>query len=234
MMHHFFNRREVEQRFSEGSWQKVSFAEFSAAMTTNAHPFPCVFAIEGFQEDQLRYVFLDTISVPTLACSLARYLADARQFGTNTSLVVFTRPGPVCPLDHYRSVFWSMLHDLVRIDGQPWPENIPKAMDDPKWEFSFAGEPVFVVCTTPAHIARQSRRSTGFMITFQPRWVFDKILGTAKTTEAAFANITKRLKRYDFIQPSPHLGHYGDPNNREYRQYFLDDDNGTFEYPFEQ
>src|SRR5262249_39725085 len=108
------------------------------------------------------------------------------------------------------------------------------AMDDPKWEFSFAGEPVFVVCTTPAHIARQSRHSTGFMITFQPRWVFDKILRMEKTAEAAFANITNLLKRYDFIQQSPPLGHYGDPNNREYLQYFLDDDNGTFEYPLEQ
>jgi FPC/CPF motif-containing protein YcgG len=93
------------------------------------------------------------------------------------------------------------------------------------WEFSFAGEPIFVVCSTPAHVMRQSRRSSAFMMTFQPRWVFDKILGTEKAAAAAFAKVRERLVPFDTTGPSPLLGHYGNPEGREYSQYFLYDDN---------
>jgi uncharacterized protein len=228
----FFNRHEVAQEFPEGSWESVLFAEFAAALSSAARPFPCIFAVRGFEEDQLRYMFLERVNVPTIACSLERYAANSRQFGPNTSLVVFFRPGAVCPIEHYERLLWSVLDDLVRIDRQPWPENIPTSMDDPGWEFCFAGQPMFVVCTTPAHTARQSRRSTGFTITFQPRWVFDKVLSTPKAADAVFEQINNRVKPYDFAPPSPHLGHYGDPNNREYLQYFLADDNGSFKCPF--
>jgi uncharacterized protein len=230
----FFSRQEVEQQFADGTWQNVLFAELAAVLHSVDRPFPCLFAVRGFEDDQLRYVFLDEPSLPALASSLACYVACARQFGPNTSLVVFTRPGPVCPLDHYKGRFWSVLNGLAQIDGAPWPENIPVSIDEPTWEFCFAGEPIFVVCNTPAHTARQSRRSTSFMMTFQPRWVFDKILSTPRAADAVFAKISARLKRYDFIPPSPHLGHYGHPNNREYLQYVLDDKNEALKCPFTQ
>ena len=95
------------------------------------------------------------------------------------------------------------------------------------WEFSFAGEPIFVVCSTPAHVMRQSRRCSAFTLTFQPRWVFEKILGTEKAASAAFAEVRKRLIPYDSTSPSPLLGRYGATDGREYQQYFLADDNHT-------
>ena len=73
------------------------------------------------------------------------------------------------------------------LDKNAWPAEIPEQVDHPMWEFSFAGEPIFVVCSTPAHVMRQSRRASTFMLTFQPRWVFEKILGTEKAASAAFA-----------------------------------------------
>jgi hypothetical protein len=72
---------------------------------------------------------------------------------------------------------------------------------------------------------RQSRRSSTFMLTFQPRWVFEKILGTEKAASAAFAEVRKRLIPYDSTSPSPLLGRYGNSDGREYQQYFLPDDN---------
>jgi FPC/CPF motif-containing protein YcgG len=103
------------------------------------------------------------------------------------------------------------------------------------WEFSFAGEPIFVVCSTPAHVTRQSRRSSAFTLTFQPRWVFEKILGTEKAAEAAFAEVRKRLIPYDSTPPSPLLGRYGRRDGREYQQYFLYDENhAPPECPFHQ
>jgi FPC/CPF motif-containing protein YcgG len=63
------------------------------------------------------------------------------------------------------------------------------------------------------------------MLTFQPRWVFEKILGTEKAANAAFAEVRKRLIPYDSTSPSPRLGRYGANDGREYQQYFLHDDN---------
>ena len=63
------------------------------------------------------------------------------------------------------------------------------------------------------------------MLTFQPRWVFEKILGTEKAANAAFSEVRKRLIPYDSASPSPHLGRYGAADGREYQQYFLHDDN---------
>ena len=63
------------------------------------------------------------------------------------------------------------------------------------------------------------------MLTFQPRWVFEKILGTEKAAAAAFGQVRERLGPYDSIEPSPVLGRYGSPEKREFRQYFLLDDN---------
>jgi FPC/CPF motif-containing protein YcgG len=128
-------------------------------------------------------------------------------------------------LDAYYRKFWLTLDQLARIDNSPWPADIPEQVDDPMWEFSFAGEPIFVVCSTPAHVMRQSRRSSAFMMTFQPRWVFDRILGTDKAAAAAFAEVRKRLVPFDTTSPSPLLGRYGEPEGREYKQYFLYDDN---------
>ena len=133
-------------------------------------------------------------------------------------------PGRLWPRD-FDAGADQALDQLARMDKNPWPESIPEQIDHPMWEFSFAGEPIFVVCTTPAHVMRQSRRSSAFMLTFQPRWVFDKILGTEKAANAAFAEVRKRLVPYDSTSPSPMLGRYGAGDGREYQQYFLHDDN---------
>ena len=63
------------------------------------------------------------------------------------------------------------------------------------------------------------------MLTFQPRWVFEKILGTEKAAAAAFAEVRKRLIPYDSTGPSPLLGRYGNHEGREHQQYFLHDEN---------
>ena len=168
--------------------------------------------------------FLDPYDIEVLGEQLAHYVAESRSYGSNTSLVVFTRPRPVQTLDAYYRKLWLTLDQLARLDKSPWPADIPEQVDHPMWEFSFAGEPIFVVCTTPAHVMRQSRRSSAFMLTFQPRWVFGN-LGTEKAANAAFAEVRKRLIPYDSTSPSPLLGRYGAADGREYLQYFLHDDN---------
>ena len=221
----YLQKEEVASNYPVSSWQCVLFSEFEAQMSSETRPFPCVFGVAGHRQDQLRYLFLDPYDVEVLGGQLALYISESRSCGPNTSLIVFTRPRPVQTLEAYYRRMWLTLDQLARLDKRPWPEEIPEQIDHPMWEFSFAGEPIFVVCTTPAHVMRQSRRSSAFMLTFQPRWVFEKILGTEKATNAAFAEVRKRLIPYDSTSPSPLLGRYGAADGREYQQYFLHDDN---------
>lgn len=220
------DRTQAAAQHGPASWQRVVLGEFEAQMASEARPFPCTFGVAGFRLDHLRYLFLDPYDIAVLGQQLTLFLREARSFGPNTSLVVFTRPRPVQTLDAYYRKFWLTLDQLARLDGAPWPDAVSRQVDDPAWEFCFGGEPIFVVCNTPAHTLRQSRRSTSFMLTFQPRWVFEKILGTEQAAAKAFGQVRARLAPYDAVAPSPALGRYGDPTVREYRQYFLFDDNG--------
>ena len=147
-------------------------------------------------------------------------------FGKNTSLVVMFRQSEDHGLQPYETSFWALLNALHRLDARPWPRDIPRETDDERWEFSFAGEPLFVVCNTPSHRLRTSRHASNFMITFQPRWVFDGVIGPdAPHSDRIKAEIRRRLAAFDTLDPCPDLGAFGEKGNREWKQYFLHDDN---------
>ncbi|PWR01155.1 hypothetical protein DKT77_18535 [Meridianimarinicoccus roseus] len=232
-MTHFLSRRAVAEQHPEASWQRIVFSEFESTLTSSTRPFPCVFGETGLRKDQLRFAFPDPMTPDSLAPILEDYVANARDFGRMTSLVVFGRPGPVQALADYRARFWSLLDGLERLDTAPRPVEVPRALDTPMWEFCFGGEPIFVVCNTPAHVLRQSRRSTSFMVTFQPRWVFEGIMDTdTPASRRALDQVRRRLQAFDAIPPAPQLGHYGAPDNREFEQYFLGDTNDAPACPF--
>ncbi|WP_265306153.1 YqcI/YcgG family protein [Verminephrobacter eiseniae] len=227
-------RRDIAERYAKTSWEQILFSEFSTSLESSNRPFPCIFGVRGFKLDQLRYVFQENLDLDLTSAALKEFVRDARSFGPNTSLVIFTRPEEIKSIDAYQEEFWKILKGLADRDHTPWPEHMPTEITHPEWEFCFAGEPVFVVCNTPAHIFRQSRRASSFMLTFQPRWVFDKILGTEKSTQTAFGAVRKRIAHYDFLPVSPKLGRYGHPGVLESEQYFLDDRNqGGSSCPFQ-
>lgn len=230
----YYTKEETYRNFHKGSWENIIFQEFEATLTSKSRLFPCIFGVAGFQADQLRFGFSDQMNISDIAPMLADFVKNCRDFGQNTSLVVFSRHAPVQTIENYEAKFWKMLQDLSRVDKQPWPAEIPETLDTSRWEFCFAGEPIFVVCNTPAHIMRQSRRSSSFMVTFQPRWVFEEILGTTLKAKRSTSKVRSRLMQFDLLAPSPHLGSYGDPTNREYAQYFLHDENDQTKCPFHQ
>ena len=228
-------RADIATTFTGADWRRILFSEFEATLTSKSRPFPCVFGATGFKADQLRFAFLDPFDAENIAPILRRYLAEARAFGRMTSLVLFARPGPVQGVEEYRNKFWNILDDLERLDTTPRPADVARDLEDSHWEFCFGGEPVFVVCNTPAHVLRQSRRSTSFMITFQPRWVFEGIMDQTDPAQARALEIVRdRLHMFDAIDPAPFLGAYGAAGNREYQQYFLDDTNEPPKCPFHQ
>lgn len=222
----------IKSTYAHGSWQRVVFAEFESSLGNQARPFPCVFGAKGWSDNQLRYVFLDHLDAGRVAQVLTAYLPAARGLGKHTSLVVFTAPSAVRDMDSYQAQFWNFLKDLSALDHVPWPKDTPEELDDARWEFCFGGEPIFVVCSTPAHVLRQSRRASTLTLTMQPRWVFDSILGTPSSSKKSFALVRSRLAPYDAIDVSPFLGPYGDAGSREYAQYFLPDHNGPASCPY--
>jgi FPC/CPF motif-containing protein YcgG len=153
--------------------------------------------------------------------------ACAGDLHQHTSLVVLFRPDPEPrSVEDYHEQFWALLQYLHDRDTEPWPAGVAKDLDDPWWEFSFRGTPMFVVCNTPAHVRRRSRSGTGVVVTFQPRWVFAGLEAESRRGQAARRTIREHLRQFDGMEPAPELGGYGDPDKREWKQYFLPDENG--------
>ncbi|WP_218026964.1 YqcI/YcgG family protein [Nocardia vaccinii] len=199
--------------------------------------FPCIFGVDAVRRGSLRYTFVpaDT-GVRTLAQALTEYAGVAPSLGKRTSLVAFFEPSAEHhSIADYERLFWEVLQGLHTADTDPWPPDIATDADDPFWEFSFAGMPLFVVANTPAHARRQSRYFEYFAITFQPRFVFDDLTPDSAQGRNARTIIRQRLRAYDEVPPTPLLGNFGDSRNREWTQYFLDDDNrgpGSGRCPF--
>lgn len=227
-------KEEIASLYGHKDWQHIVYKELEATFTSKSRDFPCGYGVNGFNKSELRFAFCDPLSGENLAQALGQYLPDARTFGKHTSLVVFSRPGPVLEIESYRQMFWNILRETSELDPEPWPDHVPDQIDHADWEWCFRGEQIFVVCNTPAHVNRQSRRSSSLTLTFQPRWVFEGLLDTHEMAYRATRGVRKRLDKYDVVATSPDLGLYGDPDNREYAQYFLDDVNGPRKCPFHQ
>ncbi|MCM3886206.1 YqcI/YcgG family protein [Frankia sp. R82] len=229
------------------SWGTDCVRTMIDTLTSTDELFPCVFAVAAANRGGLRFGFVDDLddsrTWSVLPDILATYLAVYQGISRNTSLVVFfgsgrdeardgARDEAARVLDKarardilaYEQRFWSLLQYLHDGDGEPWPLDVPTDTDDAGWEFSFRGSQLFVVCNTPAHQRLRSRSSPVFTITFQPRWVFEGLEPHTPRGAAARRTIRARLRTMDEVDSTPLLGAFGDPANREWKQYFLRDD----------
>ncbi len=212
------------------AWGKPVLSHFTNDMTSIESPFPCILGVEGLKKGHIRFAFIENHNekgeIRKLSEYLKLYLRNARHFGKYTSLVVFFKPSyPLLSVENYEKQFWHVLQNLNKCDEQPWPEAIPHSPEESRWEFSFHGEPMFVVCNTPVHKKRKSRYSSTFMMTFQPRWVFEGLNGETKKGKHVKQAVRKRLKNYDEIDAHPLLAWYGAEDVLEWKQYFLRDNN---------
>jgi uncharacterized protein len=211
-------------------WGEEALAAFAEEVGSPESRFPCTFAVTALRRGDLRYAFVEDAMYEEawepLVEILTGYMPMAREIGRETSRIVFFRPEErSLEIGRYQAAFWRLLQFLHDRDPQPWPRQIPRELDSEYWEFCFAGEPTFVVCNTPSHRRRASRRSRGMLVAFQPRWVFDGLEIHTKKGRLARDKIRRRLCDYDGMPPYPALGPYGDPDYREWPQYFLPDTN---------
>jgi len=209
-------------------WERDAVARFSARMLDGERLFPCVFGVDALRRGTLRFAFVPAPpgDVSGLADALAEFVEMAPALGRRTSLVTFFEPTDGDrSLGEWHDYFWTLLQGLHDGDPGEWPDEIPAHTEDSRWEFCFNGMPMFVVVNTPAHRRRASRYFEYFCITFQPRFVFDDIAESSPPGVRARRVIRRRLSAYDSVPAAPLLGSFGVPGNREWTQYFLDDDN---------
>lgn len=228
------NKEELE------CWQEEAFQHFSNMMCDDEHPYPCVPGKQGFLADTLRFGFADHPEEKASYEQLGRFLKEygeiSRDTGQYASLVVFFDTRSMdknTTIEHYQDIFWTILNKVHELDEEPWPEEIPMDPHDQAWEFCFDGEPYFAFCATPAHRLRKSRSFPYLMLAFQPRWVFDEINSSTTLGQKLKKVIRNRLVKYDGIKPHSALKWYGQQDNYEWKQYFLnEDDTSLSKCPF--
>jgi len=200
----------------------------------NDTPFPCFFGAESVANGDPLYTAVpsmtDKDALLDLGRTLRSYLDVHQEYSDRASLVAFFKP-PERELSEaeYHRALWHILQFLHVHDPEPWPEDIPTDPDDPYWEFSFSGEPIFPTCRAPFYDTRKSRYCPiGLEITFQPRALFAELGVTADTPAGEHARelIQDRLEDYDGVCPHADLGDWGVEGDREWPQYMLSEDGG--------
>ncbi|WP_333489754.1 YqcI/YcgG family protein [Alkalihalobacillus sp. CinArs1] len=214
-------------------WNVLAYQQFSDMMCNESEPYPCVPGKMGFIDNSLRFGFADPPweehASRQLAAILKEYGEISRETGKYASLVVFFEADHQDgkSIEDYQDTFWTLLNDVHQLDEKPWPEDIPTDPHNQAWEFCFDGEPYFVFCATPAHRVRKSRSFPYFMLAFQPRWVFEEINASTSLGQKLKKVIRNRLVKYDGKKPHPALKWYGQQDNYEWKQYFLDEEDTT-------
>lgn len=190
--------------------------------------FPCYFGTNAERAGHLRYTYIDRGDMSHLPTTLTKFLELSRsQHKTRYALALFVEPELYeKPLDFYKEQFWNLLQWLHKHDPKPWPEDMPQDPEHPRWEYCFAGEPMFVFSSTSAYRQRPSRNlGKSLILLFQPRRVFRGIEGGTPGGITARTKIRAKMLKYDGMPYHPEMGSYGDPSSFEWKQYFLPDGN---------
>lgn len=238
---------ELDQSLAAGdltAWQAAAYSEFRAKVLDEA--FPCTFGTVAQRRGEVLYAFIDAAATAHAADEAARirsalvaYLErlrplDAVQASLLPLVVLVAPPSGVQTVEDYFARGWALLRWLHAHDPSPWPAEIPRDPEDPRWTFCFGGRSLFVTFKTPLHKHRRSRQMNGaWAVLFQSRDGFDALAGDTAHGRRARARIRAKLAAYDDLPPSHALDHYGAPGNREWRQYFAPDgDSATDPAPF--
>jgi len=226
--HSWINRVIAGTRVGELRLPDWLIASHSRFRETVLDPrYPCYFGSSAEGRGELYYAYVERGQLEHLPQTLSTFIAVAStQTNQRNNLAVFFQPEPK-PLTHdrYRAMFWDCLQFLHDHDPSPAPRAQMLQPSDALWEFPFDGAQFFVVGISPSYVRRHSRNlGPGMLMLFQPRNVFVDDVTGRPISQTSRAIVRKRLAEWDEIPAHPDLNVYGDPANREWKQYFLPDD----------
>ena len=227
-----FDQSTLRARIADGElaeWKAERYRSFRETLTDDEAAYPCTFAVEAEEEGLFRYLFASTdrSGHETVARGLEAYLDGYEDIGRLSSLAMFFEPpasewGP----GRYKAAFWDVLRHLNRNDPEPWPSTVPTDPEHPKWEFCFAGEPLFLVARAPFYDRRRSRHAEhGLEITVQPKSMLTDLSGLTDEGQRVRSRIRARLEAYDDVPMHPDSGDFEDPRTTEWKQYMLPETN---------
>jgi uncharacterized protein len=213
-------------------WAAAAYGEIRDKVLDDA--FPCTFGTVAQRRGEILYAFLEPRDADDerrlVRESLVAYTDVLRPLepvtASLTPLAMLMPPPGALSERQYFDRGWALLQWLHEHDTHPWPARVPREPTDPAWSFCFGGLPLFVNFKTPAHARRKSRRtSRSYTLLWQARDGFDVVAGDSPQGRRARAIIRGKLAAYDAVPIWPDLGHYATTDNREWRQYFVPEDN---------
>jgi uncharacterized protein len=205
------------------SWKLKAYEQYRSKLC--ASDYPCFFGQTGELRGEMIYTFVPHGPLRDLAISMQQFVRLLRTPAhSRTSLVAFFEPEQgLTTHSQFVDRFWQILQSLHESDAHPATVRRP---DHPLWEFSFEGSEMFAVGASPTYRQRRSRNlGPGIVIIFQPRILFIDSSSGAPIAREVRQRIHSRMLAYDHMPVHPDIGFYGEPANREWKQYVLPDDN---------
>jgi FPC/CPF motif-containing protein YcgG len=229
-------QREVDLELTAGRLARWAGDAYRALREKVGDPeFPCTFGTVALKKGDLLVGFVESDTDDAIVAALVALLSDYARFilgqpivtASMMPLAIFMKPRPDCAtVEAYFTVSWKLLQQVHERDPEPWPARVPPDPEDPRWSFCFGGVPFFINFKTPLHRDRNSRRvDHTYLWLVQARDGFDIVAGDTPQGNHARNLIRDKLTRYDRISPYPALAHYGQPDNREWKQYFVPESN---------
>ncbi|PAQ16457.1 YqcI/YcgG family protein [Bacillaceae bacterium SAOS 7] len=224
--HSLLTQRDMNNEKLVPQWVVNEYQHFHQVVTDRT--FPCTFGLTAEKKGELRYSYITHDDWSRLPQALESFieLFDPDKPLVRHGFFLFVEPEEEeKTLTYYRHYFWALLQYLHEVDPKPWPANYPKDPDHPLWAFSFAGEPFFIFGNAPAYKQRKTRDlGNSLVLGFQPRRIFDGLEGTSMNGQLSREKVRARVEKWDQLPKHPNISHYGDPDHREWKQYFIGDD----------
>ncbi|MFJ8248252.1 YqcI/YcgG family protein [Peribacillus asahii] len=207
-------------------WVMREYLNFQRVVTDRS--FPCYFGMSAEQKGELRYSYISHNDWSHLPQTIEAFISlfDESKSLIRHGLFLFIEPEEEeKSIPYYRQYFWNVLQYLHEQDTKPWPADYPTDPEHHLWAFSFAGEPFFVFGNAPAYKQRKTRDlGNSLVLGFQPRRIFEGLEGTTVGGSMSREKVRERVEKWDHLPKHPNISHYGDPNHREWKQYFIGDD----------
>lgn len=209
------------------AWLESAWETFRE--TVQDRRYPCFFGGHAYRANAIYHSFVSNADAGHLPETLRFFLENCRHHPL-ANLAVFFEPSDESHAQ-CSARFWAQLQAIQDADtafeyteGDIGTED----PDTPMWEFTYCGVQMFVVGFSPTYRRRRSRNIGRCMVMlFQPRSVFGGEGADAEIDDRTRAVIRERILAWDGMAHHPALGSYGDEGNREWKQYFLpDNDDG--------
>jgi FPC/CPF motif-containing protein YcgG len=207
-------------------WLVNEYRTFADIVTDKK--FPCYFGMSGQKRGELRYGYIthnNWSELPRMVEEFNR-LFDNQERLIRHGFFLFIEPErEEKSIEYYREYFWNVLQYLHNHDRYEWPHEYQKDPDHYLWNFCFAEEPYFAFGNAPAYKQRKTRNlGNSLIIGFQPRRIFEGLKGTQKSGVMSRDKVRARVEEWDQLPKHPNIGHYGDKEHREWKQFFIGDD----------